>query len=253
MDPKGQVAVITGGASGLGAASAEALAAAGAKVALLDLNEKAAGEIAKKLGGIAVACDVTDETSAVNALAKVKEIYGAGRILVNCAGVGPPKRILGRDGPMPLAEYKKVIEINLIGTFNMMRLAAADMSKLEPMTDGERGLVVMTASVAAFDGQIGQAAYSSSKGGVVGLTLPAAREFSQFGIRVMTIAPGIFATPMLMALPQDAQDSLGASVPFPKRLGQPREYADLVMTCVRNSYLNGETIRIDGSLRMAPR
>ena len=253
MDPKGQVAVITGGASGLGAATAEALAAAGAKVALLDLNEKAAGEIANKLGGIAFACDVTDEASAANALAKVKAAYGAGRILVNCAGVGPPKRILGRDGPMPLADYRKVIEINLIGTFNMMRLAAADMSKLEPMADGERGLVVMTASVAAFDGQIGQAAYSSSKGGVVGLTLPAAREFSQFGIRVMTIAPGIFATPMLMALPQEAQDSLGASVPFPKRLGAPREYADLVMTCVRNGYLNGETIRLDGSLRMAPR
>ncbi|NWG26196.1 MAG: SDR family NAD(P)-dependent oxidoreductase [Pseudorhodoplanes sp.] len=253
MDPKGQVAVITGGASGLGAATAEALAAAGAKVALLDLNEKAAGEIANRLGGIAVACDVTDEASATNALAKVRETYGAGRILVNCAGVGPPKRILGRDGPMPLADYRKVIEINLIGTFNMMRLAAADMAKLDPLTDGERGLVVMTASVAAFDGQIGQAAYSSSKGGVVGLTLPAAREFAQFGIRVMTIAPGIFATPMLMALPQEAQDSLGASVPFPKRLGQPREYADLVMTCVRNGYLNGEVIRIDGSLRMAPR
>jgi NAD(P)-dependent dehydrogenase (short-subunit alcohol dehydrogenase family) len=253
MDPKGQVAVITGGASGLGAATAEALAAAGAKVALLDLNEKAAGEIAKKLGGIAVACDVTDEASATNALAKVRETYGAGRILVNCAGIGPPKRILGRDGPMPLADYKKVIEINLIGTFNMMRLAAAEMTKLEPMADGERGIVVMTASVAAFDGQIGQAAYSSSKGGVVGLTLPAAREFSQFGIRVMTIAPGIFATPMLMALPQEAQDSLGASVPFPKRLGQPREYADLVVACVKNGYLNGEVIRIDGSLRMAPR
>jgi NAD(P)-dependent dehydrogenase (short-subunit alcohol dehydrogenase family) len=253
MDPKGQVAVITGGASGLGAATAEALAAAGAKVALLDLNEKAAGEIAKKLGGIAVACDVTDEASATNALAKVRETYGAGRILVNCAGIGPPKRILGRDGPMPLADYKKVIEINLIGTFNMMRLAAAEMTKLEPMADGERGIVVMTASVAAFDGQIGQAAYSSSKGGVVGLTLPAAREFSQFGIRVMTIAPGIFATPMLTALPQEAQDSLGASVPFPKRLGQPREYADLVLACVKNGYLNGEVIRIDGSLRMAPR
>jgi NAD(P)-dependent dehydrogenase (short-subunit alcohol dehydrogenase family) len=253
MDPKGQVAVITGGASGLGAATAEALAAAGAKVALLDLNEKAAGEIAKKLGGIAVACDVTDEASATNALAKVRETYGAGRILVNCAGIGPPKRILGRDGPMPLADYKKVIEINLIGTFNMMRLAAAEMTKLEPMADGERGIVVMTASVAAFDGQIGQAAYSSSKGGVVGLTLPAAREFSQFGIRVMTIAPGIFATPMLMALPQEAQDSLGASVPFPKRLGQPREYADLVVACVKNGYLNGEVIRLDGALRMAPR
>lgn len=253
MDPKGQVALITGGASGLGAATAEVLAAAGAKVALLDVNEKTAGELANKLGGMAAACDVTEETSAIAALAKVKERLGSGRILVNCAGVGPAKRILGRDGPMPLSDYRKVIEINLIGTFNMMRLAAADMAKLEPLPGGERGVIVNTASVAAFEGQIGQAAYSSSKGGVAALTIPAAREFSQFAVRVMTIAPGIFGTPMLKALPQEAQDSLGASVPFPKRLGEPREYGELVEAIVRNGYLNGEVIRIDGALRMAPR
>ena len=253
MDPKGQVALITGGASGLGAATAQVLAEAGAKVALLDINEKAAGELAAKLGGVAAACDVTDEASAVAAIAKAKEKLGAPRILVSCAGVGPAKRILGRDGPMPLADYRKVIEINLIGTFNMMRLAAAEMAKLDPLPGGDRGVVVNTASVAAFDGQIGQAAYSSSKGGVAALTLPAAREFSQFAVRVMTIAPGIFSTPMLRALPQEAQDSLGASVPYPRRLGDPREYGELVAAIVRNGYLNGEVIRIDGALRMAPR
>ena len=253
MDPKGQVALITGGASGLGAATAQVLAEAGAKVALLDINEKAAGELAAKLGGVAAACDVTDEASAVAAIAKVKEKLGAPRILVSCAGVGPAKRILGRGGPMPLADYRKVIEINLIGTFNMMRLAAAEMAKLDPLPGGDRGVVVNTASVAAFDGQIGQAAYSSSKGGVAALTLPAAREFSQFGIRVMTIAPGIFATPMLMALPQEAQDSLGKQVPFPPRLGHPSEYAQLVRQVAENPMLNGETIRLDGAIRMAPR
>jgi NAD(P)-dependent dehydrogenase (short-subunit alcohol dehydrogenase family) len=253
MDIKGHTAIITGGASGLGAATAEVLAAAGAKVALLDVNLAAAEAIAKKVGGIAVQCDVTSDTGAQSALEKVKAAYGAGRVLVNCAGVGPPKRIVGKDGPMPLADYKRVIEINLIGTFNMMRLAAAEMMKLEPLADGERGVIVSTASVAAYDGQIGQSAYSSSKGGVVSLTLPAAREFAQFGIRVMTIAPGIFTTPMLSALPQEAQESLGASVPFPKRLGQPSEYAELVSFIVRNGYLNGEVIRLDGALRMAPR
>ena len=240
MDVKGQAAIITGGASGLGAATAEVLSAAGAKVALLDLNVEAAEALAKKLGGIAVKCDVTDEASAKAALAKVAATYGVGRVLVNCAGIGPPKRIVGRDGPMPLAEFKQVIEINLIGTFNMMRLFAAETSKAEPLADGERGVIVSTASVAAFEGQIGQAAYSSSKGGVVALTMPAAREFAQFGIRVMTIAPGIFHTPMLAALPQDAQDSLGASVPFPRRLGTPREFAELVAFIVRCNYLNGE-------------
>ena len=253
MDIKGHTAIITGGASGLGAATAEALAAAGAKVALLDVNVQAAEALAKKLGGIAVSCDVTSDTSAEAAIAKVRERYGAGRVLVNCAGIGPPKRIVGKDGPMPLADYKRVIEINLIGTFNMLRLAAADMCKLEPLADGERGVIVSTASVAAFEGQIGQAAYASSKGGVAALTMPASRELAQFGIRVMTIAPGIFETPMLASLPKEAQDSLGASVPFPKRLGKPAEFAELVSFIVRNGYLNGEVIRLDGALRMAPR
>lgn len=253
MDIKGHTAIITGGASGLGAATAEILAAAGAKVALLDVNLAAAEAIAKKLGGIAVQCDVTSDEGALAALEKVKANYGAGRVLVNCAGVGPPKRIVGKDGPMPLADYRRVIEINLIGTFNMMRLAAAEMMKLEPLADGERGVIISTASVAAYEGQIGQSAYSSSKGGVAALTLPAAREFAQFGIRVMTVAPGIFTTPMLAALPQEAQESLGASVPFPKRLGQPAEFAELVSFIVRNRYLNGEVIRLDGALRMAPR
>jgi NAD(P)-dependent dehydrogenase (short-subunit alcohol dehydrogenase family) len=253
MDIKGHTAIITGGASGLGAATAEVLAAAGAKVALLDINVPAAEVLAKKLGGIAVQCDVTSDTSAEAALAKVREQYGAGRVLVNCAGIGPPKRIVGKDGPMPLADYRRVIEINLIGTFNLMRLAAADMCKLEPLADGERGVIVSTASVAAFEGQIGQAAYASSKGGIAALTMPASRELAQFGIRVMTIAPGIFLTPLLSSLPQETQDSLGASVPFPKRLGQPSEYAELVSFIVQNRYLNGEVIRLDGALRMAPR
>ena len=179
--------------------------------------------------------------------------HGPARILVNCAGVGPAKRIVGRDGPMPLADFERVIKINLIGTFNALRLAAADMQGLSPLEDGERGVIISTASVAAYEGQVGQAAYAASKGGVVALTLPAAREFAQFGIRVLAIAPGIFGTPMLRALPQEAQDSLGAAVPFPKRLGEPREFAALVLHCIHNAYLNGEVIRLDGALRMAPR
>jgi len=253
MDIKGQTAIVTGGASGLGAATAEAFAAAGAKVALLDLNLGAAEQLAKKIGGIAVKCDVTDEASAIDALSKVQEKYGVGRVLMSCAGVGPPKRIVGRDGPMPLADFKKVIEINLIGTFNMMRLFASALSKAEPLAGGERGVIIQTASVAAFEGQIGQAAYASSKGGVAALTMPAARELAQFGIRVVTIAPGIFHTPMLAALPEEAQKSLGAAMPFPSRLGRPEEFADLAMFIVRNQYLNGETIRLDAALRMAPR
>ncbi|ARP98712.1 SDR family NAD(P)-dependent oxidoreductase [Pseudorhodoplanes sinuspersici] len=253
MDIKGQTAIITGGASGLGAATAEAFAKAGAKVALLDINVGVAEQLAAKLGGIAVKCDVTDEQSAADALAEVHKTYGVGRVLVNCAGIGPPKRIVGRDGPMPLADYKKVIEINLIGTFNMMRLFAAPLSKAEALAEGERGVIISTASVAAFEGQIGQAAYASSKGGVAALTMPAAREFAQFGIRVMAIAPGIFHTPMLSSLPEEAQKSLGASVPFPPRLGRPEEYAELALFIVQNGYLNGEVIRIDGALRMAPR
>ena len=253
MEIKGQAAVVTGGASGLGAACARALGAAGAKVAVLDVNEKAAAEVAASINGVAAACDVADSASAEAALKQAAAAHGPARVVINCAGVGPAKRIVGRDGPMPLADYERVIRVNLIGTFNMMRLAAAAMQKLEPLADGERGVIVSTASVAAFEGQIGQSAYSSSKGGVAALTLPAAREFAQFGVRVLAIAPGIFGTPMLRALPQETQDSLGASVPFPKRLGSPSEFAALVMHCIRNIYLNGEVIRLDGALRMASR
>jgi NAD(P)-dependent dehydrogenase (short-subunit alcohol dehydrogenase family) len=253
MDIKGQAAIITGGASGLGAATARALAAAGARVAIFDQNQKAAAEVAIDINGLAVACDVADAAGAEAAIKAASADHGPARILVNCAGIAPAQRIVGRDGPMPLADYERVIRVNLIGTFNMMRLAAAAMQTLEPTSEGERGVIVSTASIAAFEGQIGQAAYSSSKGAVAALTLPAAREFAQSGIRVMAIAPGIFGTPMLRALPQEAQDSLGASVPFPKRLGEPREFAALVMHIVRNSYLNGEVIRLDGALRMAPR
>jgi NAD(P)-dependent dehydrogenase (short-subunit alcohol dehydrogenase family) len=253
MEIKGQVAIITGGASGLGAATARALAAAGAKVAIFDVNEKVAADVARDIKGMAVTCDVADSAGAEAAVKKAAAEQGPARILVNCAGVGPAKRIVGRDGPQPLAEFERVIRINLTGTFNMMRLVGAAMQPLEPFADGERGVIVSTASVAAFEGQIGQAAYSSSKGGVAALTMPAAREFAQWGVRVMAIAPGIFGTPMLRALPQEAQDSLGAAVPFPKRLGSPSEFAALVMHIVRNGYLNGEVIRLDGALRMAPR
>ena len=253
MDIKDSAAIVTGGASGLGAATAELLARHGAKVALLDVNVDGARAVAAKIGGIAVRCDVADDKSATEAIAEARARHGIARILINCAGIGPAKRIVGRDGPMPLADFALAISINLIGTFNMMRLVAADMQGIEPQANGERGVIVSTASVAAFEGQIGQAAYSASKGGVAALTMPAAREFAQFGIRVMAIAPGIFATPMLKALPEAAQKSLGEQVPFPKRLGMPEEYAALVLHCLENSYLNGEVIRIDGSLRMAPR
>jgi NAD(P)-dependent dehydrogenase (short-subunit alcohol dehydrogenase family) len=187
------------------------------------------------------------------ALKSAASVHGPARILVNCAGIGPAKRIVGRDGPAPLSEFERVIRVNLVGTYNCLRLAAASMLALEALADGERGVIISTASVAAFEGQIGQAAYSASKGGVAALTMPAAREFAQFGIRVLAIAPGIFRTPMMHALPQEAQDSLGASVPFPKRLGEPDEFAELALHMVRNRYLNGEVIRLDGALRMAPR
>ena len=253
MDIAGHAAVVTGGASGLGAATARMLAEAGAKVAIFDVNHKAAAEVAIDINGIAVTCDVTDGAATETAFAKAAADHGTARILINCAGVGPAKRIVGREGPMPLDDFARVVSINLVGTFNAMRLAAAAMQSVSPMQDGERGIIICTASVAAYDGQIGQAAYAASKGGVVGLVLPAAREFAQFGIRVNAIAPGIFSTPMLHALPEAAQQSLAAAVPFPKLLGQPPQYAALVRHMIENRYLNGEVVRLDGGLRMAPR
>jgi NAD(P)-dependent dehydrogenase (short-subunit alcohol dehydrogenase family) len=253
MKIAGAAAVVTGGGSGLGRATAEALAAKGAKVAIFDLNPAASEEVAKAVGGVAVACDVSDASSAAAGFAKAEAAHGAARILVNCAGIGNPVRIVGKDGePAGLGDFEKVIRVNLIGTFNMIRLAAAAMARLDPI-DGERGVIVSTASVAAFEGQIGQSAYSASKGGVAAMTLPIARELARIGVRVNTIAPGIFMTPMLAGLREDFQASLGASVPFPSRLGAPTEYAALAVTLVENGYINGETIRIDGALRMAPR
>jgi NAD(P)-dependent dehydrogenase (short-subunit alcohol dehydrogenase family) len=252
VDLRGQAAIITGGASGLGAETARRLARGGAKVAVLDLNAEAAQSVADECGGLALACDVSEPQSAEMAVHTAAERHGPARILVNCAGIAPAKRIVGKDGPMALSDFSRVIQVNLIGTFNMMRLAAAGMIGLDPIGD-VRGVIVSTASVAAYEGQIGQAAYSASKGGVAALTLPAAREFAQFGIRVMAIAPGIMLTPMMTAMPEEVQQSLGASVPFPKRLGQPSEFAALVEHIVLNDYLNGEVIRIDGAIRMPPR
>jgi len=253
MDVKGHAALVTGGGSGLGAATASALAAAGAKVALLDVNLDAAKAHAAKIGGIAIKCDVSDSDSAVAAVKEAREKHGIARVLINCAGIGTPKKILGKDGPQALSDFERIIRINLIGSFNVLRLFAADLQNAEALADGERGVCISTASVAAYEGQIGQAAYAASKGGIVGLTLPAARELAQFGIRVLAIAPGIFLTPMLLGLSEEVQRSLAASVPFPKLLGKPEQYASLAMEMVRNTYLNGEVVRIDGSLRMAPK
>jgi NAD(P)-dependent dehydrogenase (short-subunit alcohol dehydrogenase family) len=252
MRISGAAAIVTGGVSGLGRATAEALAAKGARVAVFDLNPGAAEEAAKAIGGVALVGDVADEASASAAIAKAEAAHGPARILVNCAGIGTATRVVGRDGPHPLAVFERVIRVNLVGSFNMIRLVAAAMDKLEPI-DGERGVVISTASVAAYEGQIGQAAYSASKGGVVAMTLPIARELARTGVRVNAIAPGIFMTPMLAGLPQAAQESLGAAVPFPPRLGQPAEYAALAVHIVENGYINGETIRIDGALRMQPK
>jgi NAD(P)-dependent dehydrogenase (short-subunit alcohol dehydrogenase family) len=252
MRIEGKAAIVTGGASGLGLATAEMLAGAGAKVALLDLDGTRAAEAASRIGALGLQCDVADAAAAEHALAEARAAHGPAAILVNCAGIAAGKRIVGRDGPMLLSEFELVIKVNLIGTFNLLRLAAADMIALAPDAEGERGVIVNTASVAAFDGQIGQAAYAASKGGVAALTLPAAREFARHGIRVVTIAPGIFETPMLLGLPEAVQQSLAESVPFPKRLGRPAEYASLVRQILDNPMLNGETIRLDGALRMAP-
>lgn len=253
MNPSGQVAIVTGGSSGLGEATARALAARGAKIAIFDVGMERAEKVAAELGGIAVKCDVSSADAGEKAFAEVDAKLGAARILVNCAGIGIAAKTTGKDGAHSLDLYRKVIEVNLIGTFNMIRLMAVRAEKLDELESGERGVIVNTASVAAYDGQIGQAAYSSSKGGVVGMTLPVARDLSRAGIRVVTIAPGIFKTPMLAGLPQDAQDSLGKQVPFPARLGEPAEYAALACHIVENQMLNGETIRLDGAIRMAPK
>ena len=249
----GKVALVTGGASGLGAATAQKLASQGARVAVCDLNTKLAESVAAEIKGVAIACDVSDAASAEAAVAQAAQAHGPARVLVNCAGIGVAKRVVGRDGPMALGDFDKVIKVNLIGSFNMLRLAATAMSKLEPLATGERGVVINTASVAAFDGQIGQSAYSASKGGIVAMTLPIARELAQFGIRVLTIAPGLFLTPLLGGLPQEAQDSLAAAIPFPHRLGHAEEFASLALHMIDNPYLNGEVVRLDASLRMAPR
>jgi NAD(P)-dependent dehydrogenase (short-subunit alcohol dehydrogenase family) len=253
MEIKGQAALVTGGGSGIGADVARHLAEAGAKVAVLDVNKTGAEAVAKEIGGVAVECDVSDAASGETAVAKARAAHGAARILVNVAGILIPGRILGKDGPLPLDKFKKVIDINLVGTFNMIRLAAADMAKLEPLADGERGVIVSTSSVAAYEGQIGQVAYAASKAGIVGLTLPAARDLARSGIRVLGVAPGLIATPMMLNLPPDIQKSLGDSVPFPPRLGHAHEVSRLVLHMIENVLLNGEVVRLDGALRLAPK
>ena len=253
MKIDGLAAIVTGGASGLGGGTAARLAQAGAKVTILDLNAELGTAHAKAIGGHFIKVDVTDETAVDAALAEAEGLHGKARILVNCAGIGPPAKVIDRDGnPLPLASFSKIVTINLIGTFNVLSKFAARLSSADRVGE-EGGVVVNTASVAAYDGQIGQAAYAASKGGVVGMTLPIARELARYGIRVVTIAPGIFWTPLLASLPQEAQDSLGQQVPFPSRLGQPDEYAQLVEAIVTNPMLNGETIRLDGAIRMAPK
>lgn len=252
MNLEGQVAIVTGAASGLGRATATALAAAGALVAMLDLDGDALAEAARTVGGRPFALDVADAGAAEAVLPQI-EALGPIRLLVNCAGVAPAGRIVGRDGPMALAAFERVVRVNLIGSFNMMRLAVAAMARLEPLPGGERGLVVNTSSVAAFEGQIGQTAYAASKGGIASLTLPAARELASQAIRVMAIAPGLFGTPLLLGMPEKVQESLAATVPFPARFGRPEEFAELVLHIARNPMLNGSVIRLDGALRMAAR
>ena len=246
-------AVVTGGGSGMGAGTARRLAAAGAKVTVLDLDEAAAAALGTELGGLGLACDVTDAASVEDAIARARQAHGPARICVNCAGIAPAQRIVGRSGPAPLDGFRRVVEVNLIGTFNVMRVCAADMAGLEPVNEtGERGVMVATASVAAYEGQIGQAAYAASKAGLSGMTLPLARDLAGLGIRVMTIAPGLMDTPMLAGLPDDVRDRLAASVPFPRRLGRPGEFAELVEHVIANAMLNGSVIRLDGAIRMPP-
>ncbi|MBC5785686.1 SDR family NAD(P)-dependent oxidoreductase [Ramlibacter sp. USB13] len=254
MKIQGQAALVTGGASGLGEATARELARLGAKVAVLDVNLAQAEKVAAEIGGVACQCDITNAESMAAAIAKAAEKHGPARILMNIAGIGTAKRVVQKDGSAaPLEDFARVVNINLVGTYNASRLFAAECAKLEPLDDNERGVMVFTASVAAFDGQVGQQAYSASKGGLVGMTLPMARDLAQHGIRVCTIAPGLFATPLMKQLPEPVQESLAKSIPFPQRLGKPEEFAGLAAHIVTNSHLNGEVIRLDGALRMAPR
>ena len=257
MNIQGTAALVTGGGSGLGEATARELARLGAKVAVLDLNMDGAERVAKDIGGVAVKCNVSDPDSMAQAIDTAAAAHGPARILMQIAGIGTAKRVVGKDGnAAPLEDFARVINVNLIGTYNAARLFAAACAKLEPLADGgdgQRGVMVFTASVAAFDGQVGQQAYSASKAGVAGMTLPMARDLAQHGIRVCTIAPGLFKTPLLASLPEPVQQSLAASIPFPARLGKPSEFAELACHIVTNNHLNGETIRLDGALRMAPR
>ncbi len=254
MNLQGQAALVTGGASGLGAQTVRELAAQGAKVAILDLNLEAAEALAREVDGIALHCDIRDSASVELALHTAAQRHGPARILVNCAGIGGARRLVGRDGSaMPLEDFSRVIEVNLIGTFNVIRLAAAAMVAQAPLEDGERGVILITSSVAAYDGQVGQEAYAASKGGLTALTLPLARDLAQFGVRVVTIAPGLFMTPLLHKLPEEVQASLAAAIPFPKRLGKADEFARLAAHVVTNLSLNGEVIRLDGALRLPPR
>ncbi len=255
MEINGAGAFVSGGASGLGEATTRALVQRGARVAIADVNDDKANALAEELGdaAFAVHCDVTSEEETQSAVNAAVEAFGELRLAVGCAGVGWPEKIVSKRGPHQLLPFETVVRVNLIGMFNVLRLTAAAMNENEPDGEGERGAVVMTASVAAFDGQIGQVAYAASKGGIVGMTLPAARDLSSRGIRVCTIAPGLFDTPLLAALPQEARDALGAGVPFPQRLGRPAEYAQLAVSIAENPMLNGETIRLDGALRMPPK
>lgn len=253
MQIKGSIAIVTGAASGLGAATAETLAKAGARIVAFDLNGDGARATAEKLGGVGFAVDVSNGDSVEHAVSEAVKTVGIPSILVNCAGIVHGERIVGREGPADLDAFARVINVNLIGTFNMMRVTATAMSRNEPSATGERGVIINTASIAAFEGQIGQAAYAASKGGVASLTLPAARELARHGVRVVSIAPGLFGTPMLMGLPDEVQESLAANTPFPKRLGDPYEYGRLAAHICENEMINGETIRIDGAVRLEPK
>ena len=254
MNIEGHSTVITGGGSGMGAATARRLAGAGAKVAVLDRDEASAVAVGAEIGGIALVCDVSDAGAVEDAIARARDAHGPARICVNCAGIAPAQRIVGRDGPAPLDGFRRVVEVNLIGTFNVMRICAADMAGLDPVNEtGERGVMIATASVAAYEGQVGQAAYAASKGGLVGMTLPVARDLASLGVRVMTVAPGLMKTPMLAGLPGDVRAGLAASVPFPRRPGRPDEFAGLVEHIVANPMLNGSVIRLDGAIRLPPR